>query len=194
MTLRKFPETLENSFLISPLNLLFSWGGHLLYSLLPRFGGQTPFDFLIVFLLRLLIFLLRFPDIGNLFCFTSLRTFIMDALKFSPVSCNIWAILASDNCFSHLNIFYFLGSSCINFGLYLEHYQCCLDSEFCWFNPMNIVSMLLADNFQGWTWTANYISYVADSVSVQSFWMSLDYLGSVSHMQRYDSFTVLRLD
>ena len=119
---------------------------------------------------------------------------IMDAFKFSPVSCNIWAILASDNCFSHLNMFYFLGSSCINFGLYLEHYQCCLDSEFCWFNPMNIVSMLLADNFQGWTWTANYISYVADSVSVQSFWMSLDYLGSISHMQRYNSFTVLRLD
>ena len=58
---------------------------------------------------------------------------------------------------------------------------------------MNIISMLLADNFQGWIWTPNYISYVADSVSVQIFWMSLDCLGSVSHMQRY-SFTVLSLD
>ena len=86
-----------------------------------------PFDFLIVFL----IFLLRFSDIGNLFCFTSLRIFIIAALKFFPVSCNIWSILDSDNCFSPLNMFSFLGSSCINFGLYLEHYQCCLGSEFC---------------------------------------------------------------
>ena len=192
MILRKFPETLENSCLISPLHLLFSWGGHLPYSLLPPFGGQTPFDFLIVFLVRRLIFL-RFPDIGNLFCFTSLRIFIMAALKVFPVSCNSWFILDADNCFSHLNMFHFLGSSCINFGLYLEHYQCCLGSEFCWFNPMNIISMLLADNFQGWVWTANYISYVADSVSVQIFWMSLDCLGSISHMQRY-SFAVLSLD
>lgn len=190
MILRKFPETLENSCLISPLHLLFSWGGHLPYSFTPSVwrsdaiwfsycvSGETS-DF--------------FVKISRHWKFASLRIFIMAALKVFPVSCSSCFILDSDNCFSHLNMFHFLGSSCINFGLYLEHYQCCLGSEFCWFNPMNIISMLLADNFQGWVWTANYISYVADSVSVQIFWMSLDCLGSISHMQRY-SFAVLSLD